>query len=80
VFDELVADRADVMFTDDTEVALATRRHAELCRLLPELYAPADKAFLLPRDPAWARAVDAWLATEIAQGTPARLLEEQLGR
>ena len=78
VFDEIVADRADVMFTDDTEVALATRRHPELCRLLTELYAPADKAILLPRDPAWARVVDGWLGPELARGTPARLLDDQL--
>jgi cyclohexadienyl dehydratase len=80
VFDEIVAGRADVMFTDDTEVALASHRHPELCRLLAELYAPADKAFLLPRDPAWATAVNAWLAPEIARGTPARLLAEELAR
>lgn len=80
VFDEIVAGRADVMFTDDTEVALATHRHPELCRLLAELYAPADKAILLPRDPSWATAVNAWLAPEIARGTPARLLAEELAR
>ena len=80
VFDEIVGGRADVMFTDDTEIALATRRHPELCRLLAELYAPADKAILLPRDPAWAQAIDAWLAPEISRGTPARLLGEQLAR
>ena len=80
VFDELIAGRADVMFTDDTEIALATHRHPELCRLLPELYAPADKAFLLPRDPAWATAINRWLGPEIARGTPAQLLGEQLAR
>jgi cyclohexadienyl dehydratase len=80
VFDELVADRADVMFTDDIEIALATRRHPQLCRLLPDLYLPTDKALLLPRDPAWAAAVNGWLAPEIARGTPAALLAEQLAR
>jgi cyclohexadienyl dehydratase len=80
VFDEIVAERADVMFTDDTEVALAAHRHPELCRLLAELYAPADKAILMPRDPSWAAAVNAWLAPEIARGTPARLLAEELAR
>ena len=80
VFDEIVAARADVMFTDDLEVALATRRHPELCRLLDELYAPADKAILLPPEPAWAAAVDAWLVPEIARGTPQRLLAEELAR
>jgi cyclohexadienyl dehydratase len=80
VFDELVGGRADVMFTDDTEIALATRRHPELCRLLAELYAPADKAILLPPDAEWATAVNEWLAPEIARGTPARLLAEELAR
>jgi len=80
VLDEIVAARADAMFTDDTEVALAARRHPELCRLLAELYAPSDKAILLPRDPAWAVAVNAWLAPEIDRGTPARLLAEELAR
>jgi cyclohexadienyl dehydratase len=80
VFDELIAGRADVMFTDDTEIALVTHRHPELCRLLAELYAPADKAILLPRDPEWEAAVNAWLAPEIARGTPARLLAEELAR
>jgi cyclohexadienyl dehydratase len=80
VFDEIVAQRADVMFTDDTEVALATHRHPKLCRLLAELYAPADKAILLPQDPSWAATVNEWLAPEIARGTPARLLAEQLAQ
>ncbi len=80
VFDEILSGRADVMFTDDVEVALATHRHAELCRLVPELYAPADKAILLPRDPGWAAVVNAWLGPEIAAGTPARLLAEELAR
>ncbi|MBS0394264.1 MAG: transporter substrate-binding domain-containing protein [Proteobacteria bacterium] len=80
VFDELAAGRADAMFTDDTEVALVTRRRAELCRLLPDLFQPADKALLLPPEPEWAAAVDAWLGPELARGTPARLLEEALAR
>jgi cyclohexadienyl dehydratase len=80
VFDEIVAERADVMFTDDTEVALVAHRRPELCRLLAELYAPADKAILLPHDPSWAAAVNAWLAPEIDRGTPARLLREELAR
>jgi cyclohexadienyl dehydratase len=80
VFDEIVAERADVMFTDDTEVALAVHRHPELCRLLAELYAPADKAILMPREPPWATAINAWLAPEIARGTPAHLLAEELAR
>lgn len=78
--DALLAGRADVMFTDDTEVALIAHRQPRLCRLLPQLYAPADKAFLLPREPEWASAVNAWLAPQIARGEPARLLQEYLAR
>ena len=79
-FGELIADRADVMFTDETEVTLAIRRHRELCRLLTEAYETTDKAFLLPRDPAWVAAVDEWLGPELAHGVPAALLEDYTGR
>ena len=80
VFEELRVGRADVMFTDDTEIAFVTRRMPALCRLLNEVYDPADKAILMPADPAWRQAVDGWLAPELERGTPARLLEEYLGR
>jgi cyclohexadienyl dehydratase len=78
VFDELLAGRADVMFTDDTEIALVTHRHSELCRLLHDLYAPAEKAFLLPREPEWSTAVNHWLAPQLERGEPDRLLREQI--
>ena len=45
-----------------------------------ERLTPADKAILLPREPEWAAAVNEWLAPEIARGTPARLLAEELAR
>jgi cyclohexadienyl dehydratase len=80
VFAELIGGHADVMFTDDTEIALATRRQPELCRLLPELYAPADKAFLLPREPEWAAAVDGWLQPALERGEPGRVLAGYLDR
>jgi cyclohexadienyl dehydratase len=78
VMDELVAARADVMFTDDTEVVLVTRRRPVLCRLLAERFDPSDKALLLPHDGAWTAAVDGWLRDAIAAGLPASLLERQL--
>jgi cyclohexadienyl dehydratase len=78
VFDELEAHGADVMFTDEIEVALATRRHPVLCRLLPDAFEPTDKAFLLPKGSDWAAVVDPWLARELGRGTPARLLERYL--
>jgi cyclohexadienyl dehydratase len=79
VFEELLAHRADVMFSDDTEIALASHRHPQLCRLLTELYEPADKAWMLPRDGAWLEAVNAWLQPELARQVPQQLLREALG-
>ena len=80
VFGELLAGHADVMFTDETEVALAIRHHRDLCRLLAEAYETTDKAFLLPREPAWAGVIDDWLRPELERGVPAALLEDYLGR
>jgi cyclohexadienyl dehydratase len=80
VFDELIAGRADAMFTDDTEIALVTRRHPQLCRLLTELYAPSDKAMLLPPEPEWRTLVDDWLRLQIERGVPASQLAEEIAR
>jgi cyclohexadienyl dehydratase len=80
VFAELSEGRADVMFTDDTEITLVTHQRPELCRLLVELYDPAEKAIMLPRDGSWAGDVDGWLQQAIAQGLPAALLAEHLTR
>lgn len=78
IFDEITAGRADVMFTDETEIRLATRRHPLLCRLLAEVFEPADKVFLLERDGHWAEAVNPWLSAAAAAGTAAALLERNL--
>ena len=78
VFAQLVAGNADLMVTDDIEVTLQTRRHPTLCRATPELYAPADKAVLLPQNPALQAVVDEGLDRELAAGTPARLLQSAL--
>jgi cyclohexadienyl dehydratase len=80
VMDELVTGRADVMFTDDTEVALVAHQQRGLCRLLEDLYDPTDKAFLLPHDGLWTATVDAWLRAATAAGIPALLLERHLAR
>ena len=78
VFAELTDGRADVMFTDDTEVALASHRHPELCRLLPELYEPTDKSIMLPHDGLWTGAVDDWLRRALSDAVPAALLQQYL--
>src|SRR5262249_5327239 len=71
IFEEIVAGRADVMITDDVEVALQTRLHKELCRAMSGTLTHAGKAILMPKDPALVAAVNAWLAPAIAAGRPA---------
>jgi cyclohexadienyl dehydratase len=78
VFEEILAGRSDVMFTDETEIRLATHRHPQLCRLLADAYDPADKVFLMARAGHWAEAVNPWLGAALAAGTPAQLLEQNL--
>jgi len=73
IFDELRARRADVMITDDVEVELVTRRYPELCRALPGTLTRAEKALLLPRDPAFEARVGAVLRPLIAAGLPGAL-------
>ncbi len=61
IFDEIIAERADVMITDDVEVDLQTREHPELCRAMRDTLTRADKAILLPRDEVFVAAVNAFL-------------------
>lgn len=78
IFEELRMHRADVMITDDVEVELATRRYPDLCRAFPGTLTRAQKALLLPRDPALEANVDALLAPQLAAGRPAQRLAEFL--
>jgi cyclohexadienyl dehydratase len=68
------------MFTDDTEVALQTRRHPDLCRLLKDTFERADKAFLVARDPGFIEAVDGWLGPQIRANAPTQLLAQYLSQ
>jgi cyclohexadienyl dehydratase len=80
IFEEIRAGRADVMITDDTEADLQVHRHPDLCRALAGTLTHADKAILMPKDPALVEAVNGWLKEAIAAGEPARLLHESLNR
>lgn len=76
IFAEIIAGRADVMVSDDVEVALQTKLHPELCRTTRELFVPADKAWLVQPDEQLARELDAWWARELrstrSSGAPRR--------
>lgn len=63
IFDEIVAGRADLMITDAIEARLQQKLHPELCAIHPEKpFDHSEKAYLMPRDKAFKRAVDKWLA------------------
>ncbi|POX36161.1 ABC transporter substrate-binding protein [Streptomyces sp. Ru73] len=50
IFDEIVADRADVMMTDASETLYQAKLHPELCSVHPdEPFTFAEKAYALPR-------------------------------
>ena len=78
VFDELLAGRADVMFTDDVEADLQARRHPQLCRTFSGTLTHSEKAVFLSGDSRLGQAVDDWLRGAIARGDPARLLKEAM--
>lgn len=80
IFDEIRAGRADVMITDDTEAELQVHRHSDLCRATPGTLTHAEKAILMPKDPALVAAVNSWLQGAIAAGEPARLLHDSISR
>lgn len=78
IFDEIAADHADVMLTDDVEAELQAHHHPGLCRAFPGTLTHADKAILMPRDPDLVKGVNDWLARAIAAGEPARVLKSYL--
>ena len=76
VFDEIVAGREDVMVTDGVEVDHQALLHKELCAAaVAAPFTRLEKAFMLPRDPAFVQAVDQWWAGEVASGGWTRALD-----
>ncbi len=79
IFDELVANHADLMLTDAVETRLQQKLHPELCAIHPD--APfdfAELAYLLPRDPALKAYVDLWLHMQAETGEQRRVMAKWL--
>jgi len=69
IFGQLVDGAADLMITDAIETRLQQRLHPQLCAVHPEApFDSADKAILLPRDPALKSYVDHWLQPRLDGG------------
>ncbi len=76
VFDEIIANRADVMVTDGIEADHQGFIHPELCPThVPAPFTRLEKAYWLPKDPELLALVNDWLAGERASGAWARTLE-----
>jgi len=79
IFDELIANHADVMLTDAVETRLQQRLHPELCAVNPDQpFDFSELAYLLPRDPALKAWVDQWLHIQSETGEQKWLLAKWL--
>ncbi|MBV8654211.1 MAG: transporter substrate-binding domain-containing protein [Alphaproteobacteria bacterium] len=62
IFDQIVADKADVMITDTSETLLQQKLHPELCSLHPDHpFNFSEKAYMVARDFALKAFADQWL-------------------
>lgn len=78
VFDEIIAGRADVMLTDDTEADLKAKQHPQLCRSYPGTFTKSDKALWVQTDKALLNFVNTWLQKALAAGMPQQWLKEAM--
>ncbi len=79
VFDEIVANRADVMVTDGIEADHQSVLHPELCPAhVAAPFTRVEKAYLLPRDAELVGLVDGWLMQERASGELGRAMAAAL--
>jgi len=78
VFDELIAGRADVMLTDDTEADLKVEQYPQLCRSYAGTVTKSDKALWIQTDTALVSFVNNWLRKALASGMPQQWLKEAM--
>jgi cyclohexadienyl dehydratase len=76
VFNEIVDGREDVMVTDGLEVEHQALMHPALCpTAVPAPFTRLEKAYMLPRDPAFVAAVNTWWADQLCTGAWRRALD-----
>lgn len=78
IFNELIAGRADVMVTDDTEADLKALQYPQLCRSFAGTITKSVKALWIQKDPALVAFINAWLQKELAAGLPQQWLKEAM--
>jgi cyclohexadienyl dehydratase len=78
VFDEIIAGRAEIMLTDDTEADLKVEQYPQLCRSYPGTLTKSDKAVWIQKDGALVRFVNSWLQKELASGMPQQWLKDAM--
>lgn len=78
VFNEVIAGRADVMLTDDTEADLKVKQYPQLCRSYAGTITKSDKALWIQTDAALVRFINNWLQKELASGMPQQWLREAM--
>ena len=81
IFDEVIKGNADLMITDSSETRFQQKAHPELCAIHPDKpFDFAEKAYLLPRDPALKSFVDAWMHIMVETGSYGRLHAGYFGK
>jgi cyclohexadienyl dehydratase len=78
VFNEIIAGRADVMVTDDTEADLKVHQYPQLCRSFPGTLTKSDKAIWVHTDTELLNFVNNWLQKELSVGDPQKWLNEAM--
>jgi cyclohexadienyl dehydratase len=79
IFEEIIANHADVMITDAVETRLQQKLHPELCAIHPETpFDTSELAYLLPRDLILKHYIDQWLHILDTTGEHARMTAKWL--
>lgn len=79
IFEEIVANHADVMMTDAVETRLQQKLHPELCAIHPDApFDHSDLAYMLPRDLMFQQFVDTWLQVQAQSGERAQAVQKWL--